>query len=197
MGKWENGAEAKNGEKEETRRAGKEENGENKKVETRERRRKKRGSFPSRSRDGRGTFPSMVSVTPGVRKLVLLVGTVKGFFRYESDASRSHWDLSGPHLGGWEIFSVCGDPRSSRIVAGIGHFMHGPTVRTSTDGGATWEPVARDPRFPDGSTFKLNHIWHLGATSGELFFSRDAGETWERLPGQLPRITTLKTWWIP
>lgn len=35
---------------------------------------------------------------------------------------------------------------------------------------------------------------YLGTTSGELFYSRDEGETWERLPGQLPRITTLKTW---
>lgn len=228
------------------------------------------------------TLTTMDSVTSAVRKLVLLVGTVKGIFRYESDAARRNWQLSGPHLGGWEIFTVCGDPRRSRILAGTGHFMHGPTIRTSNDGGMTWEPVARDPKFPEGSAFELKHIWqlvpghpsepvtwyagvddaalfvsrddaqtwseldglvpdgalkvwrsrdqgrswramtaglpqqdhhvgvlrdamtsdalepagvYLGTTSGELFHSRDDGETWERLPGQLPRITTLKTWW--
>jgi photosystem II stability/assembly factor-like uncharacterized protein len=35
---------------------------------------------------------------------------------------------------------------------------------------------------------------YLGTTSGELFHSRDNGETWDRLPGQLPRIASLKTW---
>ena len=34
---------------------------------------------------------------------------------------------------------------------------------------------------------------YLGTTMGELFFSRDEGDHWERLPGQLPRITHLKT----
>lgn len=101
----------------------------------------------------------MVSVTSAVRKLVLLVGTVKGVFRYETDESRQHWQLSGPHLGGWEVFSVCGDPRRNRILAGTGHFMPGPTIRTSLDGGATWQGVERDPKLAEGSAFELKHIW--------------------------------------
>ena len=37
------------------------------------------------------------------RRLVLLVGTVKGAFLYHSDARRKKWTLTGPHLPGWEI----------------------------------------------------------------------------------------------
>jgi hypothetical protein len=37
---------------------------------------------------------------------------------------------------------------------------------------------------------------YLGTTAGELFHSADEGETWIRLPGQFPRITTLKTWLV-
>jgi photosystem II stability/assembly factor-like uncharacterized protein len=35
---------------------------------------------------------------------------------------------------------------------------------------------------------------YLGTTGGELFYSRDDGEHWDKLPAQLPRITTLRTW---
>ncbi len=34
------------------------------------------------------------------RKLVLLIGTVKGVFLYHTDERRSDWHLTGPHLGG-------------------------------------------------------------------------------------------------
>src|ERR1051325_6880728 len=52
------------------------------------------------------------------RQLVLLIGTVKGLFLYHSDESRKTWKLTGPHLGGWEVFSVCGDSRNERILVG-------------------------------------------------------------------------------
>lgn len=34
---------------------------------------------------------------------------------------------------------------------------------------------------------------YVGTTMGEVFYSRDAGDTWDRLPGTLPRITNVKT----
>ena len=73
------------------------------------------------------------------RKLVLLIGTVKGLFIYHSDVRRTTWTLTGPHLGGWEIFSVCGDSRNGRILAGTGSCEFGPTIRISRDMGATWQ----------------------------------------------------------
>jgi photosystem II stability/assembly factor-like uncharacterized protein len=35
---------------------------------------------------------------------------------------------------------------------------------------------------------------YLGTTSGELFYSKDDGGSWEKLPASFPRITTLKVW---
>ena len=97
------------------------------------------------------------------RQLVLLIGTVKGLFIYHSDEQRRDWRLTGPHLGGWEVFSVCGDSRNRRLLVGTDQFMYGPTIRTSRDFGATWQKVDRDPRFGDGAATKaeLKHIWQI------------------------------------
>ncbi len=142
------------------------------------------------------------------RKLVLLIGTLKGVFIYQSDEHRTDWQLSGPHLGGWEIFSLCGDSRNGRIIAGTDHFMHGATLRTSRDFGATWEPVARDPAFAEGSAFKLNHIWQIvpghpstpetwyaGVDDAALFVSRDDGQIWSELSGLTAHPTRPR--WTP
>ncbi len=37
---------------------------------------------------------------------------------------------------------------------------------------------------------------YFGTNMGEVYFSRDSGTHWERLPGQFPRITMLKTWMV-
>ncbi|MGH7956727.1 MAG: WD40/YVTN/BNR-like repeat-containing protein, partial [Opitutaceae bacterium] len=138
----------------------------------------------------------MSSGNTPARKIVLLIGTVKGVFLYHSDERRAEWQLTGPHLGGWEIFSLCGDSRNARILAGTGHFTHGPTLRTTRDFGATWEPVDRNPAFPDGSKFELKHIWQIvpgnaaqpgtwyaGVDDAALFVSRDDAKTWSEVSG--------------
>jgi len=95
------------------------------------------------------------------RKLVLMIGTVKGVFLYATDEGREKWKLTGPHLGGWEIFSLCGDSRNGRILAGTVSFEHGSTIRTSKDFGKTWVGVKRDPKFEKGSKAELKHIWQI------------------------------------
>ena len=148
----------------------------------------------------------MSSGTPTPRKLVLLVGTAKGLFLFHGDERRTDWKLTGPHLGGWEIFSLCGDSRGGRILAGTGHVMHGATIRTSGDFGATWEPVERDPAFPPDASCKLNHIWQIvpgaaaepgtwyaGTDDAALFVSCDDGRTWSELTG-LTRHPTRSRW---
>lgn len=150
----------------------------------------------------------MSSGSTPARKLVLLVGTVKGVFLYQTDERRAEWKLSGPHLGGWEIFSLCGDSRNGRILAGTGHFLHGPTIRTSRDFGATWEPVERDPRFAEDAAAKVKHIWQIvpghpsqpgtwyaGVDDAALFVSRDDGRTWSELTGLTSHPTRPR--WAP
>jgi photosystem II stability/assembly factor-like uncharacterized protein len=142
------------------------------------------------------------------RELVLLIGTVKGVFLYHSDEKRAEWKLTGPHLGGWEIFSVCGDSRNGRMLAGTVHFEHGSTIRTSKDLGETWEGVKRDPHFPKNAKAELKHIWQIipghasqpgtwyaGVDDAALFVSRDDGATWSELTGLTNHPTRPR--WVP
>ena len=125
-----------------------------------------------------------------------------------TDERRTDWKLSGPHLGGWEIFSLCGDSRNGRILAGTGHFMHGPTIRISEDFGATWKGVKRDPKFAKRAKGELKHIWQIvpghpsepgtwyaGVDDAALFVSRDDGDTWSELKGLTKHPTRPR--WMP
>ena len=154
----------------------------------------------------------MPSGAPTASRLVLLIGTVKGVFLYHSDERRAEWKLTGPHLGGWEIFSVCGDSRNGRILVGTAHFMHGPTIRTSRDFGETWEGIERDPKLPEttsaGVKAELKHIWQIvpghasepgtwfaGVDDAALFVSRDDARTWSELNGLTSHPTRPR--WVP
>ena len=150
----------------------------------------------------------MAKATPPPRQLVLLIGTVKGVFLYHSDERRTEWKLTGPHLSGWEVFSLCGDSRHGRILAGTGHFMHGSTIRISKDFGATWKGVKLDPKFAKGSKAELKHIWQIvpghasqpktwyaGVDDAALFVSRDDGATWNELTGLTNHPTRPR--WVP
>lgn len=127
-------------------------------------------------------------------RVVLLVGTTKGAFFFHSDAERREWRMTGPHLAGWEVYSLLGDPRGGRVYAGTSHWVYGPTIRVSDDLGETWTEVAGTPRYPEGSGFKLERIWQLapghpsepetlfaGVEEAGLFVSRDAGATWSEV----------------
>ena len=139
-------------------------------------------------------------------RLVVLVGTVKGAFFYVSDEDRQEWKLTGPHLPGWEVYSLCGDPSNGRVFAGTCSFTYGATIRVSHDLGTTWEEAERSPAYPEKSGFKLNRIWQIvpghasepgtwyaGVEEAGLFVSRDDGRTWTELDG-LTRHPTRPQW---
>ena len=148
----------------------------------------------------------MPAKKPAKRKVTLLIGTVKGLFLYHGDESRAKWKLTGPHLGGWEVFSVCGDSRHDRILVGTGHYSTGPTIRISPDLGQTWQGVKLDPKFPKNAKAELKHIWQIvpghpsepgtwyaGVDDAALFVSRDDGGTWRELTG-LTKHPTRPRW---
>src|SRR4051794_37799363 len=83
------------------------------------------------------------------QEVIVLVGTTKGLFLYRSDEHRREWQLDGPYLPGWEIYSVFGDDRDGqkRIVAGTSHAAYGATVRISEDCGASWTQVVEGPSY--------------------------------------------------
>jgi hypothetical protein len=140
----------------------------------------------------------------GVR---ILVGTRKGAFLLTSDGRRAHWDVSGPHFGGWEIYHLQGSPADpNRLYASQGTSWFGQLIQRSDDGGKTWKPVGN--RFVyegevgthlwyDGTPhpWEFARVWHLepaaadpdtvyaGVEDAALFRSTDGGQTWHELPG--------------
>src|SRR6476620_10189379 len=82
-------------------------------------------------------------------KVTLLVGTTRGAFFFHSDVGRRDWIMTGPHLDGWEIYSLYGDSSggngAGRVFAGTSHFVYGTTIRVSEDLGANWTQVEAGP----------------------------------------------------
>ena len=140
-------------------------------------------------------------------QVVVLVGTTKGAFFFFSDEQRRDWRVTGPHMGGWEIYSLLGDPHGARIFAGTSSFVYGPTIRVSEDMGANWEQVANGPNYSAESGFKFKRIWQLapghpsepdtlyaGVEEAGLFVSRDHGQTWQEVDS-LTSHPTRPYWW--
>jgi hypothetical protein len=139
-------------------------------------------------------------------QVVLLVGTNKGAFFFHSDEGRREWRLTGPHLLGWEVFSLRGDSHAGepRVLAGTSHMAYGPTIRASLDFGASWTQREAGPRYSKESGLTLKRIWQIapgraaetlyaGVEDAGLFVSRDRGVTWEEVEG-LTRHPSREQW---
>jgi photosystem II stability/assembly factor-like uncharacterized protein len=84
-----------------------------------------------------------------------------------------------------------------------GFFNGNAVVYRSTDEGATWHGVTTG--LPDGPNFagvlrdamtcdtKPTTGFYFGTTMGQVFASPDTGQTWQRLPGDLPRVLSVRT----
>jgi photosystem II stability/assembly factor-like uncharacterized protein len=73
-------------------------------------------------------------------KVRVLVGTKKGAFMLTSDGKREHWDVSGPHFAGWEMYHLKGSPADpNRLYASQSSGWFGQLIQRSSDGGKTWE----------------------------------------------------------
>ncbi len=140
----------------------------------------------------------------GVR---VLVGTRKGAFILTSDGQRKNWDVSGPHLGGWEIYHLKGSPVDpNRIYASQSSGWFGQLIQRSNDGGKTWEPVGNKfvydgvpgtHQWYDGTPhpWEFKRVWHLepslndpdvvyaGVEDAAIFRTSDGGKEWQELSG--------------
>ena len=137
----------------------------------------------------------------------VLVGTRKGAFILTADGQRDHWEVSGPHFAGWEIYHVKGSPVSpDRLYASQSTGWFGQMLQRSDDGGKTWETVSNEFKYEgvpgthkwyDGTQhpWEFKRIWHLepslteldtvyaGAEDAALFKSVDGGHSWQELSG--------------
>ena len=84
-----------------------------------------------------------------MNKVRLLVGTRKGAFILASDGTRKHWDISGPHFAGWEMYHLKGSPADpNRLYASQTSSWFGQIIQRSDDGGKTWHQPGTPPGEP-------------------------------------------------
>lgn len=137
----------------------------------------------------------------------VLAGTRKGAFILTSDAKREHWEVSGPHFAGWEIYHVKGSPVDpNRLYASQTSGWFGQLIQRSEDGGKTWAPVGNQFTYDgipgthqwyDGTPhpWEFKRVWHLepslteldtvyaGVEDAAMFRSTDGGSSWQELSG--------------
>lgn len=125
------------------------------------------------------------------KQVLLLLGTRKGTFILQSDATRREWQLRGPFCETWPINHAIGDPETGAIHAGGGNAWFGPAVWTSTDLGETWTHSSEGIAYPAG-TDPISSVWSLAAAHGTLhagvepaglFRSTDGGASWTHVEG--------------
>jgi len=79
----------------------------------------------------------------------VLVGTRKGAFVLTADGKREHWDVSGPHFAGWEIYHLKGSPADpNRLYASQSSGWFGQIIQRSDDAGKTWHQPGTPPGEP-------------------------------------------------
>jgi photosystem II stability/assembly factor-like uncharacterized protein len=122
--------------------------------------------------------------------VALLIGTKKGAFILESDASRREWTERGPLCEGWPIHDVSAGPDGT-IYAGGGSPWYGPAVWRSKDLGETWTHSSEGITYGDDGP-GIKTIWNVTASNGSvyagvepagLFRSDDGGATWRHVEG--------------
>ncbi|MFV0461979.1 MAG: WD40/YVTN/BNR-like repeat-containing protein [Nostocoides sp.] len=138
----------------------------------------------------------------------ILLGTTKGAFILDGDATRSTWSVRGPFCDGWPINHVIADQDTGTIWAGGGGDFSGAGVWSSTDDGLTWSLTkltagemdrwaANDPEFAASIGWQevsppfadeFAQVWSLarvgnrlyaGTKPAKLLVSEDDGETWD------------------
>jgi hypothetical protein len=139
---------------------------------------------------------------------LIMVGTKKGAFVFESDDGRRTWKASGPWFEGDEVYHVAHDRRNGVLLACVNSGHWGPTVERSFDYGRSWKRARTQPRFPKDSGLSVTKVWHvepgtadepdvvyLGVAPACLFKSEDKGVTWSPNVSMMNHKTRKK--WQP
>ncbi|MGH2524921.1 MAG: exo-alpha-sialidase, partial [Anaerolineales bacterium] len=144
-------------------------------------------------------------------RVLVMVGTRKGAFIFQSDRARKTWTLraTGPHFPGWSVQHMALDQRTEpTLFAALYHDVYGANVHRSRDLGQTWQMTDR-PGFPPDAGMEVKRIWRVepghaarpnevwaGADPGALFKTEDGGQTWSPVDG-LNKHPSREGYWFP
>jgi photosystem II stability/assembly factor-like uncharacterized protein len=124
-------------------------------------------------------------------RCVLLVGTPKGAFLLDGDATRRDWRIRGPLCEGWPVHDISVEPVSGALVAGAGSPWYGPAVWRSDDLGETWTHSSNGLTYGDDGP-AITTVWSVTAGPGGilagvepagLFRSTDGARSWTHVEG--------------
>ncbi|MBK6662074.1 MAG: exo-alpha-sialidase [Thermoflexaceae bacterium] len=135
--------------------------------------------------------------------VMLLVGTRKGLFIFESRDGRKSWSQRGPFCENWPIMHATWDPKTRAIIAGGGNAWFGPAVWKSTDMGETWTHSSQGLSYPEGedgtvavwSLARAGDALYAGVEPAGLFRSLDDGESWSEVAAL--RAHPTREFWMP
>src|SRR5215472_2160015 len=128
-------------------------------------------------------------------KVLLTIGTKKGVFVAEAPKARRKFTLRGPFGAGVAVYSTLVDTRKTpRVYASSCNAFFGMKVLCSTDLGKSFKETKSAPAFPKDDGRALANIWSVepgkerqellcGVEPAALFRSRDAGDSWDMVPG--------------
>lgn len=78
-------------------------------------------------------------------KVMVLVGTSKGGFIFNSNSARKNWQVSDILFKSWGVMHMQMDQRDQRLHAAVNHIIYGSTTHYSDDLGKTWTQAAGVP----------------------------------------------------
>ena len=128
-------------------------------------------------------------------RVVVGIGTKKGFFVADSAKPRKRFKLQGPFAPGVAVYSALIDNRGSpRIYASACNAFFGMKILRSKNLGRSFEETKSAPAFPKDDGRALANIWAIeageaknellaGVEPASLFRSTDGGDSWEVVPG--------------
>src|SRR5947207_14912281 len=124
-------------------------------------------------------------------RVILTIGTKKGWFGAEGAKARRTFALRGPFGNGVPVYATLIDTRRTpRLYASSCNPFFGMKMLRSTDLGKTFKETSSAPAFPKDDGRALANIWSLepgddrtdlwcGVEPASLFRSDDGGESWE------------------
>ncbi len=120
------------------------------------------------------------------KRVLVLVGTTKGGFIFESDENRKTWGMSDILFKGWNVMHMQMDPRDQRLHAATSHFVYGPTIHHSDDLGNTWMQAKQSPALTRSS-----NSGRPPSTMDEAFVS-EGGESIKEKPEKMIKVWNIK-----